>query len=79
MAFWASSRAWKRNKVRVERKSAFSFHLSKKYTVALNSPWGWGSAGEQLSYKENTSTTKVNVPCWNIEPEWARVSVSILQ
>lgn len=49
MAFWASSRAWKRNKVRVKRKSAFSFHLSKKYTVALNTPWGWGSGGEQLS------------------------------
>lgn len=78
MAFWASSRAWKRNKVRVKRESAFSFHLSKKYTVVLNSPWGWGSGGEQLSYTENTSsTTKVNVPCWNIEPEG--VSGSILQ
>lgn len=58
MAFWASSRAWKRNKVRVERKSAFSFHLSKKYTVTLNTLWGWGTGGEQLSLKENTSSTK---------------------
>lgn len=38
IAFWASSRAWKRNNVRVERKAAFSFHLLRNTQLLPTAP-----------------------------------------
>lgn len=59
MAFWASSRAWKGNKVRAERKPAFSFHLLRNTELLPTAPGleqGRGAVFLQRKYRQHVKS-----------------------